>query len=407
MEYFRLHNAERAIGCPGSLTLTPRVTLEPDPERERKKLEGRTADWCIEKLMRADPVFAGETGPHGLPVTDEMIDGVKLYFDVIRQYTGEEPNYISCAEVEADLNWLTDEYRRVDPNPDDCVKDKFGRLWRGAASGWTMHKHWGIMGRSDYRHLRGTARHLTVIDFKYGHRAVEAVDNPQLIGACLDYDTLRHIDTATLIIVQPRDLRGETVRVWNVDAATINHWRQVFVYAVWQANQPNAPLNTGPWCRTCNAPGLCPALEDLLMQQRTVLDAPQTLTAEEVGERLTRVIGLAETSDTMKTVLKQQALAMIKAGIHVPGVKAVRGASRRSLKRVDELEMIATLYGVDRSALFVEKPRGLGEIEKLLPTETLDLVTDKPQGQLEVVLEGDKRPAAIENNPAAAFGPAQ
>ena len=143
------------------------------------------------------------------------------------------------------------------------------------------------------------------------------------------------------------------------------------------------------------------------MQQRTVLDAQQTLTPEQVGERLTLVTGLTETATTMKTVLQQQAMAMIKAGSIVPNVKVVRGSSRRTLKRVEDLEAIATLYGVDRSALFAEKPRGLGELEKVLPASTLDLVTEKPPGALEVVLNGDKRPAAIENNPAAVFGPAQ
>lgn len=405
MEYFRLHNAERAIGCPGSLTLTPRVTLEPDPKREQKKLEGRTADWVIGKLLRGDPIFIGETGPHGITVDAEMMDGCNLYIDTVRQYIGCEPNYLD-AERDAYLNWLTDPYARHDPKPAEYVRDRHGRLWL-TDTGCQIHKRWGIMGRSDYRHLRGVSRHLTVLDFKYGHRAVDAVNNPQLIGACLDELTLRYVDTATLIIVQPRDLTGETVKVWHVDAATIAHWRQVFIYAAWEANQPNAPLRTGKWCSTCNAAGICPALEDLLMQQRTILDAPQTTTPEEVGERLARVLGLAETSETMKTVLKQQALSMIKNGKQVPGFKVVRGTTQRRLKDAEQLEQIAMLYGVDRGALFHEKPRGLGELEKLLPSETLDLVTEKPPGQLEVAPVGDKRVAVIENNPAAVFGPAQ
>lgn len=378
-----LSSAAKVIGCPGSMTLERRVTLEPDADRERKKLEGRTADWVIAKMLRSDPVFAGEVGPHGLPVTDEMIDGCRLYIDTIREVTSTEPT-ADCAEVTANLSWLVDDHRRAQPD-----------------------KNWQITGRSDYRYLYGVGRHLFVFEFKYGHREVEAADNAQLIGAALDEYTLRYVDKATFVVVQPRDLRGETVRRWDVDKATIAVWREKFITAKVDSNRPDAPLCTGKWCKDCNAAGLCPAMEDLLMQQRTVLDAQQTLTPEQVGERLTLVVGLSETATTMKTVLQQQALAMIKGGSIVPGVKVVRGTSRRSLKRVDELEMIATLYGVERSALFVEKPRGLGEIEKILPPSTLDLVTEKPLGALEVVLDGDKRPAAIENNPAAVFGPAQ
>jgi hypothetical protein len=108
----------------------------------------------------------------------------------------------------------------------------------------------------------------------------------------------------------------------------------------------------------------------------------------------------------MKTVLKMQALSMIKDGQIVPGFKVVRGVSRRSLKRFEELESIAMMFGVERGSLFVEKPRPLGDLEKLLPSEIIDMVTEKPIGALEVAPEGDKRTAAIENNPAAVFGPA-
>lgn len=405
MELFRLHNAERAIGCPGSLTLTPRVKLEPDPERERKKLEGRTADWVIGKLLRHDPIFVGETGPYGIVIDNEMMDGCQMYIDTIRDITGMEPDYLN-AEREAHLSWILDDYRLRDPNPEEWVTDPHGRVWR-CERGLPVHKRWGLMGRSDYRVIRGTARHAYVFDFKYGHRRVEAENNAQLIGALLDHETLRYVDTATLVVVQPRDLHGEKRRVWHVDMAMINYWRSVFIYAVWQSNQPDAPLNVGKWCKTCNYAGNCPALMEELMRQMTVLDAPQSLTAAEVGERLSLVLGLNDTSDTMKTVLKQQTLAMIKSGEQVPGFKVVRGVSRRQLKRLDELQEIATMFGVDRAALFVEKPRPLGEIEKLLPSEVVDLVTDKPQGALEVAPEGDKRTAVIENNPAAVFGPAQ
>lgn len=374
-----LHSAAKVIGCAGSLTLERRVTLEPDPARERKKLEGRTADWVIAKLLRGDPVFVDEGGPHGLPVTDEMMDGCRLYIDTIRDITRTEPSP-DCAEYTANLSWLVDDHRRAQPD-----------------------KHWEITGRSDYRYHYGVGRHLFVFEFKYGHREVEAVDNAQLIGAALDEYTLRYVDKATLVVVQPRDLRGETVRRWDVDAPTISVWREKFITAKVDSNRPDAPLRTGPWCKDCNAAGLCPAMEDLLMQQRTVLDAQQTLTPEQVGERLTLVTGLTETATTMKTVLQQQAMAMIKAGTPVQGVKVVRGSSRRTLKRVGDLEAITTLYGLERSAIFAEKPRGLGELEKVLPASTLDLVTEKPPGALEVVLNGDKRPAAIDNDLTAVF----
>lgn len=401
MELFRLHNAERAIGCPGSLSLTPRVALDREPTQSM--LEGRAADWLISRLIVADPISVGEMSPHGVRVDDEMMNAVMLYFDTIRIYTGEDPDPLK-SEVEAHLSWLTDEYRRHSPNADDSLQDKLGRYYR-TTGGCTIHPTWGVMGRSDYRHLRGTARHLTVFDFKYGHSIVEAENNAQLIGACLDEYTLRQIDTATLIIVSPRSRDGITVKVWNVDTAMIDYWRQKFVYAAWQANQTDAPLNIGKWCKTCNAAGLCPAFAEKINMLKTILDAPSALTPLEVGERLTLARELAEMSDTLKTVLGRQALHMLKNGDNVTGHKLVRSITRRKLidGAADTLTMYAELYGV---TVTENKPLGLGKLEKLLPAEVITEITEKPPGALEVAPESDKRVAAINTNPAAVFGPA-
>lgn len=401
MEPFRLHNAERAIGCPGSLSLTPRVVLDFEPTQSM--LEGRAADWLISRMIIGEPVFSGEMTPHGVRVDDEMLDAVKLYFSTIEQYTGEEPDGLK-SEVEAHLSWLTDEYRRHSANPDDVVKDRHGRRWL-TATGCTIHPTWGVMGRSDYRHLSGAGRHLTVLDFKYGHSIEEAENNSQLIGACLDELTLRYVDTATLIIVSPRSRDNIPVKVWNVDAATIDYWRQKFIYAVWEANQPNAPLRTGDRCKKCNAAGLCPAFEEKLMSLKTILDAPSALTPLEVGEKLSLARELAETADTMKTVLGRQALHMLKSGENVAGHKLVRSITRRRLVdgSTDTLKMYGELYGV---TVTEEKPLGLGKLEKLLPDDVISEITEKPLGTLEVAPESDKRTAAINTNPEAVFGPA-
>lgn len=401
MELFRLHNAERAIGCPGSLSLTPRVIIDIEPTQSM--LEGRAADWLIQRLICADPISVGETSPHGVRVDDEMMDAVRLYFNTIQQYTGEEPNAL-FSEFECHLSWLTDEYRRHSANPEDWFKDRAGRYWR-TTSGCTIHRTWGVMGRADYRHLNGTARHLTVLDFKYGHSTVEAENNAQLIGACLDELTLRQIDTATLIIVSPRSRDGIHVKVWDVDAAMIDYWRQKFIYAVWEANQPNAPLRTGNWCKTCNAAGLCPAFEEKLNMLKTILDAPSAMTPLEVGEKLSLARELSETADTMKTVLGRQALHMLKNGENVAGHKLVRSITRRKLidGAADTLSMYGDLYGV---TVTENKPLGLGKLEKLLPAEVIEEITEKPPGALEVAPESDKRSAAINTNPEAVFGPA-
>lgn len=381
MESFTLSNAARVIQCPGSTQLTPRVDLVREDNETR--LEGKTADDIILKLLDGVRVAPCDDGGHGVPITEDMIEHCQGYIDHIREtllsYGVSESKICSTfAEWEVRLDWLTKDRKDV-PAP---------------------------TGRSDFRFPVDNDRVLLVWDFKYGHRPVEAVGNYQLSGAALSDDAWRHkIEEVRGFIYQPRDFTSDgPVKEWRFDRDEIKMQTQKFRTAACKRIEPDAPLNTGPECRNCAAQGICPALWEDIMSGKTVLDAPVSATPEEIGERLTLVRQLHEQSGNLKENLASQGLHFAtKSGKHVPGFKVVRGITQRRVKDKDTIIAVAPLYGVDVDTVTKRTTRSLKELEKALGPELLGEFTEKPPGRLELAPEDDKRPVAVQTNAAEVF----
>lgn len=373
MERFALHNAARACACPGSLQLNARVTLEPDPDREKKKHEGKLADWCIAQL------FDG-VEPTGVP--DDMIDHVTGYYNhIIETLTadGIPRDAITSASVEQSVNlaWLT-------------AGDKSIPV---------------IDGRPDFKFYWPGTHTLYVWDFKYGHRPVEAIGNAQLAGAVLADEPYRQsIEHARCFIYQPRDfISGKVVKEWRLTRDGILMQNQRFRMARLDSMRPDAPLCTGSHCRDCNAPGICPALWEDIEMAKSVLDAPSSATPQHVGERLAIALQLYEQSGYLKDNLTAQGLHMVKNQQHVPGFKAVRGVTQRRVKDAETLIAMAPLYGLTVDDVTERKPIALGKLQKAFDEATLNEFTVKPEGRLEFVPENDKRQAVIQTNAAEVF----
>lgn len=379
MERFRLHNAERAVNCPGSLQLTPRVTLEVNPDRLAKQREGKAADWVIMRLLANQSVTAGTETPWGV-ADDDMLEHCAGYVQHIRDTLaadGIDPANGSniCAEYDVDLSWLTDDRKDIDP----------------------------VKGRADFRLHDG--RTLYLWDFKYGRTPVEAVGNAQLAGAALDGSSRRCTDTVKAFIYQPRDYRGGgPVKSWEFDADEIKRQAQRFRIAVVNSVKPDAPLNVGPWCSTCDAAGLCPAMQEYIDMAKTVLDAPSSMTPEEVGARLATATELQNRSKDLVSVLTSQGMHyVLNQNKHVPGFKVVRGVTKRKIKDPEQLIAIAPLYGLSDDDVTDRKPKSLKALEKAFGVESINEFTEKPPGKLELAPETDKREAAVNNNAAAVF----
>lgn len=373
MERFALHNADRACACPGSLQLTPRVKLEPDPARLEKQREGREADRCIAALF------------NGLSVAEfpeDMQEHCRGYYEhIVATLTaaGVPRSKITALHAEAPvtLKWLTEDRKDIPV----------------------------IEGRPDYQFYACDTDTLYVWDFKYGHRPVEAVGSGQLAGAAIsDAVYRRQIKRVEAFIYQPRDYTGAgPVKHWSFDRDEILRQNQRFRTARLESVMPDAPLRTGKHCRDCDASGICPALWEDISMAKTVLDAPASATPVEVGERLALALQLNEQSGYLKDNLTAQGIHMVKAGSTVPGFKVVRGITQRRIKDAEQLIAIAPLYGLTDDDVTERKPKALGKLEKAFGSELIDEFTVKPEGRLELVPEADKRPTAIHTSVETAF----
>lgn len=129
----------------------------------------------------------------------------------------------------------------------------------------------GVFGTADAVIYDRERKRLTVLDLKYGAgKLVKAVNNLQLCGYGLGaYDELRRrggvIADLVLVIVQPRRADREgTVRTWTLKPHELFDFSGQLREAITRAQDPDAPLVSGPHCRDtfCPAQAYCPRLRN-------------------------------------------------------------------------------------------------------------------------------------------------
>src|SRR5699024_7933847 len=188
----------------------------------------------------------------------------------------------------------------------------------------------GQYGTCDYRWYDFNTDTLYVWDYKYGHVAVDAVDNSQGVYYALDQRCIDTVKRVVFTIVQPRAYHPlGPVRRWEFNRTTLMEWAERFKHGFNEAHKPDAPLNVGSHCHYCPARGMCPAMYERILELATVLDAPPSLTPEEVARRLALLEELYTRSSEAKTALHTQGLHFVRMGKALPGFKLATKQTRR------------------------------------------------------------------------------
>src|SRR3546814_2449740 len=105
---------------------------------------------------------------------------------------------------------------------------------------------------------RPSTGELRVYDLKYGRGVpVEVERNSQELyyglGATMA-EPGRLVNTVELVIVQPRaPHRDGPVRRWETTGMELPDWAVELVDAAKRTARPDAPMNTGEWCKSCTA----------------------------------------------------------------------------------------------------------------------------------------------------------
>ncbi len=212
------------VPCPRSLTLQESVPPCPETEDE---LEGQVAHevacFVAKGNRRAPGTYLVHKG-RKWEVDQDMIDGAELY--------ASEACFHSTARYEDAVS----------------IPDIHPECW----------------GTPDYWRYMPEANLLKVIDYKYGHRFVDAFENWQLIAYALGVARRLELPDSVnvkLVIVQPRCFNAEPVREWETSVGALRTFIEYLNIIALSAVGPNADAVTGEHCRDCKARHVCSLLQ--------------------------------------------------------------------------------------------------------------------------------------------------
>lgn len=356
--------SERWINCPISVHLSEGFKDTQSIYAAEGSLAHKLGELKIYKELK----FPGEE----FPKTKEELVKVrknKLYQDEMEEYTDEYLEHVRSVFNEIELSYLLTEIK-VDLSE-----------WLGANS----------FGTADC--IICSPGILHIFDFKYGKNVeVKARNNSQMrlyaLGAAEMFDPVYGFETVITHIIQPRmnNFSSETIKLKD-----LRDWANSVVKpAAEAALTAKGDAHKGKWCTFCLAKAVCREYGKEY-ENPPGRDDPHKLSLQEIAYRISKLEGI----DTYLKILKEFALSEVLSGKDVPGYKAVEGRSNRSWSDQEKAFNKAIESGIERSALYEEKPLTLAKIEKLMGKKEFNNLLGefviKPQGKPTLVKDTDKR----------------
>lgn len=212
--------------CAASL-LMQLMGIPPVPSHEEK--EGQAAHWHALQWASGNHMEVGvvfKAAGQEWTVNTDMIAGSKLYaLEACLHNDARYEEPIACADIHPD-SWGTPDYFRWIPE----------------------------------------INMLKVVDYKFGHRYVDAFENWQLIAYALGVIRLLNLPMTAnvkLVIVQPRCYFSDSgfSQDWTTTVADLFKYALRIAEQVRIALSPNAPAKTGRHCLDCKARHLCKTLQ--------------------------------------------------------------------------------------------------------------------------------------------------
>lgn len=295
-------SSHRWLHCPGSIEAERGL---PDTDSIHSK-EGTSAHALGELAFtrnRHPETWLGDV-IEGITVTQEMVDAVETYVDVLRDYS-------DGADIVRIERKLTIPRELNPPGP--------------------------MMGTSDANFVYETAKLLRVVDYKHGKGVVvEAEDNPQLgyyaLMAWLDLRAhskalAESIEEVELVIVQPRAFHPDgPIRTHRMTLRQLKDFGRELIAGAYRAMAPQPPRIAGDHCGFCKAKLTCgefrgKALSVAQLEFSDVLEGgivvpdPAALSPDQLGAILTA----ADVLDAWLKAVRGRAMGDLEAGRPVTG----------------------------------------------------------------------------------------
>ncbi len=225
---------------------------------------------------------------------------------------------------------------------------------------------------------------LTITDYKNGFVPVDPEENTQAmfyaLGALREFYEWFDPEKIIIVIVQP-NAQGDDVKRWETTPERIYEYEKELMERAEATRRPDAPLIAGDHCSFCDAIAVCPKYRERLVKG---------FSNPALGEALKFASALRSWEKSLQRV----AYKNLMRGNDVPGMKLVMGRKNRIWK--DEAEVERIFGGVDPKIFKPPVPRKLkspAQVEKILKGTKIGEHIIKPDGELQVVIESDKRTA--------------
>jgi len=279
--------------------------LYPSVDTEKSE-EGTAAHWLLTvgRTRESLSPYLNTEAPNGVPITDAMIDGAVLFWETALRLGSADTNYV----VE----------QRLPPS------DYFGLLVWGTPDlfFWTD----GV--------------NLYVVDYKFGHGFVDAVECWQLIVyVCLLLDWYQvngtqeqHLNVH-MTIVQPRNYhRDGPVRTWTVKASDLRAQRNLIAAAAGDYETGVRRARTGDHCEYCPGASRCPTLQQVGYRAVDVSEyaTPFQLPAGAAGFELRTLTAARDRLNARINGLRDEVLAQCERGVFDAGFVIERGEGRET-----------------------------------------------------------------------------
>lgn len=344
-------------GCTGYHSMT---SMCPYSESESAR-EGSAAHWVGALLINMIKTPLGKPeqknsiiskpAPNGVFITEEIFETAAEYAAIV-----------------------TDEIRRTESS-----------VFGTEATFLAPSIHERLQGTVDAYMYDEHTQTLTVWDFKYGLRPVDAYENWQLLCyAAAIRDNLEYpiIKKVKMCIVQPRAFqRAGITSVW--ESTDISK----YVAQLRSAAHEEPTIRTGSHCKYCVARHACPAAIDagMTMYESSMRPASLELTPTQLGSQMTFVKRAREQLEYLETGYEEQARSLMQKGVDITGWTIEEGlGNRKWAKSHEEIFRLGDLLGVDLRE--PPKPISPAKAEKLgVKGDILSAYVERNKTQLNVV----------------------
>lgn len=384
--YTGASSCERWVNCPASVQLHKQCGNSP---ANFYAAEGTKAHAMAEYVLKYDISVI----PHGymrgwlgrtenvegydIPVTQEMIDGVRLYVDTIF----EDMYYDGLTRCVDGIDYPKKPGLFIEQHVDLGFGDCFGTIDAAYCAGNT----------------------LNIYDFKFGKGIdVSPEENYQALfyalGMAKYVSKLKNgifIEDVNIKIVQPRSPLGAPIKVWRTTRERLRTFEQTLKKAINKVESDNPPYQTDEkWCRWCPGKLICPELRKTV-HEAAKADFCDLIITEQVEAEMEPMgcMSDVEISTVLKNeklikhfleAAKNEAYDRLSKGKQIPGFELISKQGNRVWTSEAENKLRETFVqnGLYESELFETKMLTPAKVEKLLKgkgvSANLDEFTTRP-----------------------------